>query len=306
MLFPFFAHLGKIPDQVRPPDVMGWAHGVGLSGKTPSSTTIGARIACLSSYYRFLRRMELVVSNPCDALERPRSIAAAARGYSAAEVRRLLAVVPDTLRGRRDRVASSLTLEQARTLIEGTRDDRLHALWLLALYTGMREAELLGLSWDNVDLAAGRLKVHMQLVRQDGRWVRVPPKTKAGSRSIALASDVVEALRDHQRRMALERKPDWTFFGLVFVTTEGQPLYGRQVLEQLYAHEARLGLPHVPVHDLRHSVASLMLEAGLTLEDVKATLGHSSIRVTSDIYSHRQESQRQQVGEVMQRVLGAG
>ena len=71
MLFPFFARLGKTPDQVTPPEVMGWAHGVGLSGRTPSSTTIGARIACLSSYYRFLRRMELVASNPCDALERP-------------------------------------------------------------------------------------------------------------------------------------------------------------------------------------------------------------------------------------------
>ncbi|HVA86167.1 MAG TPA: site-specific integrase [Candidatus Saccharimonadales bacterium] len=204
------------------------------------------------------------------------------------------------------RVASSLTLEQARRLIDGTRDDRLHALWLLALFSGMREAELLGLAWDDLDLDAGRLKVEMQLVRQDGRWVRVPPKTKAGSRSIALAPDVVEALREHQRRMALERQPDWAFFGLVFVTTGGQPLYGWQVLHQLYAHEERLGLPRVPVHDLRHTGASLMLEAGLSLEDVKATLGHSSIRVTSDVYSHRQESQRQHVGDVMQRVLGAG
>ncbi len=103
MLWPFFASLGKTPDRVVPPDVMGWAHGIGLSGRVPSSTTIGARIACLSSYYRFLRRMELVASNPCDALERPKSVTAPARGYSAAEVRRLLAVVPDTVPGRRDR-----------------------------------------------------------------------------------------------------------------------------------------------------------------------------------------------------------
>src|SRR5712691_11634067 len=109
MLFPLFARLGKTPDRVTPPEVMGWAHGIGLSGRIPSSTTVGARIACLSSFFRFLRRMDLVASNPCDMLERPRSITASARGLTAADVRRLLSVVPDTVRGRRDR-AILLTL----------------------------------------------------------------------------------------------------------------------------------------------------------------------------------------------------
>src|SRR5260370_4771096 len=109
MLFPLFARLGKTPDRVTPPEVMGWAHGIGLSGRVPSSTTVGARIACLSSFYRFLRRMDLVPSNPCDALERPRHIPPAARGLGAAEVNRLLAVVPDTVPGRRGR-AILLTL----------------------------------------------------------------------------------------------------------------------------------------------------------------------------------------------------
>src|SRR6266851_3394485 len=102
MLFPLFARLGKTPDQVTPPEVMGWAHGIGLSGRVPSSTTVGARIACLSSFYRFLRRMELVASNPCDALERLRSVQAPARGLTAADIRQLLAVVPDTVRRYRD------------------------------------------------------------------------------------------------------------------------------------------------------------------------------------------------------------
>ena len=100
MLWPFFQRLGKTPDQVTPPDVLGLAHGIGLSGRVPSSTTVGARIACLSSFYRFLIRMNLATFNPCDALERPRSVTAPARGYSATEVRRLLAVLPDTVRGR--------------------------------------------------------------------------------------------------------------------------------------------------------------------------------------------------------------
>ena len=109
MLWPFFADLGKTPDRVKPADVLAFVHGIGKSGRTPSSTTVGARIACLSSFYRFLIRMGLVVSNPSDAIERPRAVQSVARGYGADEVRRLLAVVPDTVAGRRDR-AILLTL----------------------------------------------------------------------------------------------------------------------------------------------------------------------------------------------------
>src|SRR5438132_5987527 len=122
MLFPLFGRLGKTPDQVTSPDVLSWAHGIGLSGRVPSSATVGARIACLSSFYRFTIRMSVLKSNPCDALERPRTVTAPARGYSAAEVRRLLAVVPDTIRGRRDR-----------------------AILLTLLLTGRRRAEVMGL-----------------------------------------------------------------------------------------------------------------------------------------------------------------
>jgi integrase/recombinase XerC len=103
MLWPFFADLAKTPDRVTPADVLAWAHGIGKSGRTPSATTVGARIACLSSFYRFLIRMGLVTANPCDALQRPRTSPAAARGFSAEDVRRLLAAVPNTVRGRRDR-----------------------------------------------------------------------------------------------------------------------------------------------------------------------------------------------------------
>jgi site-specific recombinase XerD len=73
MLWPFFAERSLTPDRVKPGEVLAWVHGIGRSGRTPSSTTVGARIACLSSFYRFLIRMGLVVSNPCDAVERPRT-----------------------------------------------------------------------------------------------------------------------------------------------------------------------------------------------------------------------------------------
>jgi integrase len=209
---------------------------------------------------------------------------------------------PATVRAREPR---TLTLDEARRLIEGTRDDRLHALWVLALYTGMREAELLGLSWADVDFVAGTITCSHQLGRRDGGWVLTEPKTKAGHRTIALAFDALAAVHDHQRRMDQERRSDWRYYGLVFVTEDGNPIYGWRVLEQLYEHEERLGLPHVRVHDLRHTAASLMQVAGLSLEDAKVTLGHSSIRVTSDVYSHQQPEQRARIGAAMQRVLGS-
>lgn len=103
MLRHFFGTAGKTPDKVTSPEVLAWAHGIGLSGRQPSATTIGARTACLSSFYKFLIRMGMVAGNPCDALERPRITAAPARGYTGDDVHQLLAAVPETLARRRDR-----------------------------------------------------------------------------------------------------------------------------------------------------------------------------------------------------------
>jgi len=90
MLWPFFRV--TTPDRVRSADVLAYAHGIGLSGRVPSSATIGARIACLSSFYRFSIRMGLLVGNPCDALARPRTVRSGARATSAT----LIASMPDS------------------------------------------------------------------------------------------------------------------------------------------------------------------------------------------------------------------
>ena len=128
MLWPFFERVGS-PEQVTPAHVLAWAHGIGASGREPSSATVGARIACLSSYYRFLIRMNITTTNPSDALERPRTVQAVARGLSADDVRRLLAVVPDTVAGRRDR-----------------------ALLLTFVLTGRRRAEVIGLTAGDISI----------------------------------------------------------------------------------------------------------------------------------------------------------
>jgi site-specific recombinase XerD len=122
MLRDFFGHSGKTPDEITSQDVFSWAYGTGLLGKQPGSITIGARLACVSSFYRFLIRMKVVASNPCDALERPRIVQSTPRGLSAEQIRRLLDVIPDTPVGLRDR-----------------------AIILTLVLTGRRRAEVLGL-----------------------------------------------------------------------------------------------------------------------------------------------------------------
>ena len=94
MLFHFFGSLGKTPDQVVATEVFGYAHSIGLSGKPPGPVSVDARIACVSSFYRFLIRMGLVAANPCDALERPRAVPAKPRGLTASDIQKLLAEFP--------------------------------------------------------------------------------------------------------------------------------------------------------------------------------------------------------------------
>ena len=134
MLQHFFGSAGKAPDEVTSQDVFAWAYGTGLSGKQPGSITIGARIACLSSFYRFLIRMKVVGSNPCDALERPKVTAGAARGLSGEQIHRLLDLVPATPVGLRDR-----------------------AIILTLVFTGRRRAEVL-------DMTAGSISVEGEVV----------------------------------------------------------------------------------------------------------------------------------------------
>src|SRR5918996_1664902 len=129
MLYHFFGALGKTPDKVSSQEVFAYAHSVGLSGRKPSSVTVAARIACLSSFYRFLIRMEMVTANPCDKLERPRATPAPPRGLVATDIQRLLAVIPDSPVGLRDRaIILVLTLTgRRRTEVLSLQAGNLHA-----------------------------------------------------------------------------------------------------------------------------------------------------------------------------------
>jgi integrase len=169
--------------------------------------------------------------------------------------------------------------------------DRLAALWALAIHTGCRQGELLGLSWADVDLDAGTLTVRRTLTR-----VRacVPqfgdPKSPTSRRTLSLPEEALAALRAHRARQNQERLAagrTWADHGLVFVTHVGTPLLQRNVIRDFKAALARAGLPRaIRFHDLRHAHATLMLRAGVPLKVASGRLGHGSIGITADLYQH--------------------
>lgn len=199
-----------------------------------------------------------------------------------------------------------LTADQVRALIEGTREDRLHALWALAATTGMREAEMLALTWDAIDLDGSQLFVEATLHRIDGQWKRRDPKTEKSRRTVPLPPLTVAALREHRRRQLEEQAAFGVLgkAGMVFTTPNGQPIHGPNLSKVLYAHLDRLGLPRVTVHDLRHSAATVWFAAGVPLPVISDMLGHSTIRVTADLYRHRVPELSRDAAQRMQEAVG--
>jgi integrase len=181
--------------------------------------------------------------------------------------------------------------EQAARFLRHVRDDRLAGLWTLAVGTGMRRGELLGLRWSDVDLEAGRLSVLQSLVVR-GRYADVDledPKRGASIRTIRLDEDVVAALRRHRIRQAEERLawgPAWVDTGLVFGREDGTRLHPSSVSKRFLRLSADGEVPRIRFHDLRHTHATLLLLGGVPAKVVSERLGHANIAITLDTYSH--------------------
>lgn len=186
--------------------------------------------------------------------------------------------------------------------------DRLAALWTLAAYSGCRQAELLGLMWDDVDLDGGAITIRRILITCNGT---VPefgePKTSKSRRTVALPSEAIAGLRVHRARQEAERAdagPNWADYGLVFTSHLGTPLLRRNVLRDYKRALARADLPpRFRFHDLRHAHATLMLRAGVAMKVASDRLGHSAIGITMDLYTHAVQSMDVDAAERIQRAL---
>jgi len=179
--------------------------------------------------------------------------------------------------------------EQCRTFLERIATDRLANLYHLILITGMRRGESVGLRWQDLDLDRASLSVNQQITDVNGRSMVSTPKTKRGDRVVYLDAETVVMLRRQQETQNLERTawgPAWNEAGLVFTREDGSALRPEYATRHFQALAQDAGLPVIRLHDLRHTNASLALDAGVDLKVVSERLGHSQIAITADLYTH--------------------
>jgi integrase len=201
----------------------------------------------------------------------------------------------------------SLTVEQAKSLLKTVKGDRLEGLYVLMLATGMRPGEAFGLPWKNVDLKIGQVTVRQALVRQPGGNVIGPGKTdKKGWRTNLIPAPVVVALLNHRDRQGKERAEAddvWEDHGLVFCTPLGTPLDPDNHRKAFAKLTERAGIGKWHPHELRHSATSIMLAQGVPIEVVSKVLGHTSIRITADVYGHILNQQQDGAAKAMESAL---
>jgi integrase len=201
-----------------------------------------------------------------------------------------------------------LSPEEGRRLLNVVECDRLAALYRLALTLGMRQAEILGLRWADVDLDAGMLRVRQTLQRIGGETYIKEPKTARSRRTLALTPSLVAALLAHRDRQEFERKragADWHESGLVFTSTIGTPLDARNLTREYKRHLVAAALPiELRFYDMRHAAASLLVADGLPITAVSAMLGHALTSTTLNTYAHVLPGSDRLTAEAMQRLLG--
>ncbi len=184
-----------------------------------------------------------------------------------------------------------LSPEESRRLLLAVRGDRLETIYSVALALGLRQGEILGLRWEDVDFALGVIRVRKQLQRLGGRLQLVDLKTRKSMRTLHLPDLVLEQLQAHRIRQADEqvrRGASWKGceWNLVFTSTVGTPLEARNLVRHIKGLLTKAGLADMRFHDLRHSCGTLLIAQGVPAKVVQETLGHSQISLTLNTYVH--------------------
>ena len=200
-----------------------------------------------------------------------------------------------------------LTSEEARRLLQAARGNGLEALYVLAVTTGMRQGELLALGWQDVDMKNGTVSVRRTLTRNGGSIEMGDPRTKKSRRSIRLTPRAIESLEAHLQRQLREigiLGDRYKNQGMLFTTSTGSPINPSNLRQKGFARllkEARL--PHIRFHDLRHTCAMLLLAQGTHPKYVQELLGHATIAITMDTYSHVMPGMSDHTARAMQNAL---
>ncbi len=187
------------------------------------------------------------------------------------------------------------TTDQARTFLASQVDNRLYGAYQLLLYTGMRRGEALGLKWSDVDLDAGRLQIVRAYVstgvqrKGDIGAEFTSPKTAKGRRHLALDDGTIGALRAHRARQNQEKLlvgAGYDDQDMVFAMPDGRPIHPKHFSWCFVRDVKAADVPEIRLHDLRHTYATVALNAGVHPRIVQERLGHANVSITLDTYSH--------------------
>lgn len=242
---------------------------------TPSTNTRRLRLAALRSALNVAVDYGLLAANPARQVKSPQP--------------------------KRDETkVHHLSLEEAQSLLDAAVGTRNRALWMMLIVMGLRRGEVLGLRWLDIDFNQATLQVEQSLSRVSGKGLLLhPPKSSATRRSCPIPLILVEALQAHWAEQEVERleaKTQVSDSGLVFTTAAGRPIEPSGLSRQFGTLCKHTGLRHERIHNLRHTAATIMrVHGGADLLDVSRLLGHSSIRVTADLYGHTLPSTQSQI-----------
>ncbi len=209
----------------------------------------------------------------------------------------------------RDDRARAMAPDAVRAMLRSAEADGDGNLWILALATGARLSELLGLQWSNWNGTLLRIERTLQFQDGDtGGFMILPCKTDRSHRSLVLPEIAVEALlrqRERQQEARRAAGPRWTheYGDLIFSGPAGEPLKTTNVSKRWRRYLERVNLPHIPFHGLRHSAASLLAAERVPMLDVSRMLGHSQISTTSDLYTEVFDEARAAIARAMDRAL---
>jgi integrase len=195
------------------------------------------------------------------------------------------------------RAPTFYTKEQLTTFLASVREHRWYLIYLLLVYGGFREGEVLGIHVEDVDLANRVINVRHAVITLKGGLVIAEPKTESSKRAVTLPKVAYEELKKHIQQ--LERKQ-----GLVFTTSSGKPISPRNLIRHFKEAINAVGLPDIRIHDLRHSHASLLLASGVNPKVVQERLGHASITLTLTTYSHVIPSLQEEAAKRLDLIMG--